>query len=549
MALPNQLRSARMTDATAANLIDNNVADLEVAIADIFGVPINTPINAGFVLPFPLQLQLANDSAVTWGGTANGILGNASSAHVAIKTASTERVRFNANGLVLSGDENTYIAHPADDSISVVAGGAEKVRVTSNGLVFGADLDTYISLTGTNELTVTAGGVASLIIDDAGVIIAQNTLVLANDIDTFLARTAEDVLQLYTGGSPRLRVDNDKVDVIGGRLVLAGDSDTYFEWATTNQLRIIAGGTEIVRFSTAVDIKSGGLVFNGDMDTFISRPAADTLAWTTGGTEWMRLTSDGVLLLGTTSTNPSFQDRGMLVHLGSSAGEAIALQHSSLTHGMTALASAQTFANFRMAQSSPDGGLRINSFTEGNRALILSGQATTTDTTDTTSSVATVMITGSKQSGTSSAGLSGTENAVVLQSGNVTRFLMKGDGSIHASDTGGFDALDAYDDVALVRALELERPAGVIRSQWDDFVSYNKETLIEAGILGRDGPDGSKGLLNISQLLRLHNGALWQLQTQIMDLKHSMTSSSGLLGSWWSKTRSLRKSFSLLKNR
>jgi hypothetical protein len=44
MALPNQLKSARMTDATLGSDIDNKVAEIEQALCDIFGFVINTNV-------------------------------------------------------------------------------------------------------------------------------------------------------------------------------------------------------------------------------------------------------------------------------------------------------------------------------------------------------------------------------------------------------------------------------------------------------------------------------------------------------------------------
>jgi hypothetical protein len=46
MAIPNQLKSARMTDATIGSLIDNHVGDLETALCDILGLAINTDVTA-----------------------------------------------------------------------------------------------------------------------------------------------------------------------------------------------------------------------------------------------------------------------------------------------------------------------------------------------------------------------------------------------------------------------------------------------------------------------------------------------------------------------
>jgi hypothetical protein len=46
MALPQQLKSARMSDATDADTIDNNIGDLEAALCDIFGFTIDTDVTA-----------------------------------------------------------------------------------------------------------------------------------------------------------------------------------------------------------------------------------------------------------------------------------------------------------------------------------------------------------------------------------------------------------------------------------------------------------------------------------------------------------------------
>ena len=44
MALPQQIKTARMTDATQASTIDNEAGNIEQAIADILGIPVDTNI-------------------------------------------------------------------------------------------------------------------------------------------------------------------------------------------------------------------------------------------------------------------------------------------------------------------------------------------------------------------------------------------------------------------------------------------------------------------------------------------------------------------------
>src|SRR5690348_3306139 len=50
MSLPNGFQSTRMTDATTGDQVDNKVGDLERAICDVFGIPIDVnQSNAGFL--------------------------------------------------------------------------------------------------------------------------------------------------------------------------------------------------------------------------------------------------------------------------------------------------------------------------------------------------------------------------------------------------------------------------------------------------------------------------------------------------------------------
>ena len=75
---------------------------------------------------------------------------------------------------------------------------------------------------------------------------------------------------------------------------------------------------------------------------------------------------------------------------------------------------------------------------------------------------------------------------------------------------------DEYEDANLIRALDLFRTTkGIIKTKWDDFVTYVEQDLIDAGILGASIKDG--GMVNVTQLQRLHNGAIWQLYTSLQE--------------------------------
>ena len=93
---------------------------------------------------------------------------------------------------------------------------------------------------------------------------------------------------------------------------------------------------------------------------------------------------------------------------------------------------------------------------------------------------------------------------------------------------------DSYDDAQLIRALDHTRQSPtMIRERWDDFVKYNEQDLIDAGILGDTVENG--GMLNVTGLQRLHNGAIWQgyirqmeLEEEVKELKSRLLALEGL---------------------
>jgi len=97
-----------------------------------------------------------------------------------------------------------------------------------------------------------------------------------------------------------------------------------------------------------------------------------------------------------------------------------------------------------------------------------------------------------------------------------TQFMVDENGEIW--NNGTVTAFDDEDDVALVRAFSMARtPDGLIKNEWDRFVGDNEKRLVEMGILG-DASDGGRPLVNVTKLQRLHNGALWQLFSDLMDV-------------------------------
>ena len=107
------------------------------------------------------------------------------------------------------------------------------------------------------------------------------------------------------------------------------------------------------------------------------------------------------------------------------------------------------------------------------------------------------------------------------------------DGDLHVDGSTTITAMDAYCDPQMIRALSLTgSPAGIIHSEFDDFLKYNEQDLIDARIIySSRTPDenGHIGLLNITGLQRLHNGAIWQLYTRLETQGRELTALQGQL--------------------
>ena len=101
-----------------------------------------------------------------------------------------------------------------------------------------------------------------------------------------------------------------------------------------------------------------------------------------------------------------------------------------------------------------------------------------------------------------------------------TRFLVDKEGDIYAAQDAvtGLSVIDDYDDVALISALDYARdPEGVIKTDFEDFLKYNEEELVKTKILGAPLAEG--GMTNVTQLQRLHNGAIRQLSRRLEETR------------------------------
>ena len=241
--------------------------------------------------------------------------------------------------------------------------------------------------------------------------------------------------------------------------------------------------------------------------------------------EVMRLDKNGALFLGDTA-NGNIATQGLTINQGdNSTDEVIALKATNVAHGRITYGETDTFASFKQ-RTGDSGGLRITSFTDAD---------TTTDSLNLTtyrrgqpndlgtaavSDYGAVDVFVTCHNGSNSAAVVDDDKALFsvtrrTSSGIDAAFIVNSTGELHTDAATGLttDVFDKEDDVMLVRAFDLARDKEsdkktLVKSGWDKFAHKFEDRLVELGILGKKINEG--GMLNLTRLLFLHNGAIFQ---------------------------------------
>ncbi len=214
---------------------------------------------------------------------------------------------------------------------------------------------------------------------------------------------------------------------------------------------------------------------------------------------------------------PDCGDGGMTLQQGSNDDNIMTFKSTDVAHARTSVAETDTYAEFKKA-SSTDGGLHLTTINDaGNVSFYVDAHAREIDTGKGTGDHGTMNFDANTHDGSGSGtSLNSNGNMVTFSNDNSVRFIFDAEGDLHADGSLNASAFDTYEDAQLVRAYDLSHGKGVIASQFDKFVQYNKEDLTDAGLVGRvnhetlkDGTE-AKPLINMTGFVRLHNGAIWQ---------------------------------------
>jgi len=245
------------------------------------------------------------------------------------------------------------------------------------------------------------------------------------------------------------------------------------------------------------------------------------------GTEVTRMTGSVYTinlhtLIGTSSNDGV--TLGLTIDQAANTDSLLEFKNSDLAHGMTVRAETDVLGSFKRHGN---GGMAIEGYANGEVGLRLRGHMTTADTGHTATGNAAVEIDGLIKSSTSSTDVTSNGNVLAVRSNATTMFIVDAEGDLFANEGVSTDAVTVFDDMPdamLVRAFDKARSdagvLGLVRGQWDDYTTANEQALVETGILGAPLAEG--GLVNVTRLQQLHNGAIWQLWSDVLDVAKAL---------------------------
>ena len=147
----------------------------------------------------------------------------------------------------------------------------------------------------------------------------------------------------------------------------------------------------------------------------------------------------------------TIMDYGITVHGGSSTFEILAFKKDGIAHGITTFAETDTFGTFQV-YSNIIGGVKFIGYSETVVGLELLGRGGTEDSTAATTSIAEVIISAQKKSGSAAGSIGNTANICVMRNSTITRFIFKGDGTAKADVV--WNTFAKHDDVELLAKVE-----------------------------------------------------------------------------------------------
>ena len=445
------------------------------------------------------------------------------------------KLDMNGNNLILDANANTYLDTGTDDTIKVYVSGAEDLRIAANAInvLSGTTLTIDSGATITNSGTANGFGSAdpsSADGDTLGTASAEwsdlyladsSVIYFGNDQDTTLTHT--DGTGLTLNSTNKLCFYDSALSISSstdGQLDI--DADTEVEITTTtvdlNGALDVSGtitAAGVIYADDATSTSAPVISFTGDTNTGFGRTEADGLAFYIGGSANMRyLDNKGLALV---ESAPQTTSLGALtLNQGSNDDFIVDLKSSDVAHGVTTIAETDSYYVHKKYDGGTGGNI-ITGFDENDSPFVFRAIFATGNTYKTSQGNGPFRVMCADIDGTGVTDAPSNANLFTVSkniSGTNCVFIVDEDGDIYYD--GSAAAFDEHDDAQLVRAYDQYRaPDAVIQGKFDKFVQYNRQSLIDAKLIGdcpieEEMAGTNKPLVSLTGMQRLHNGAIWQ---------------------------------------
>ena len=290
--------------------------------------------------------------------------------------------------------------------------------------------------------------------------------------------------------------------------------------------------------------------FSADPNTGMWSPGADVIQFSTGScTLGMRLDQGEMRVGADLGTANGKMGQGISLCQSSTDDQIFAMKSSDVAHSATDCSETDTYANFKKSYATA-GGLLIETWLDSasdsggtSNGASFQVQAMTHGVTSSSYGTSTKGNSHFKavrsDGGSTIAAMTSGDAMVTFATSTTTRFAFEACGNGYSDAGTAWQTYDAYCDSALLRTMDITMAPGcIITSEFDQYVTYNEDALIEAGILGGRvhhpcgkllGDDENRGLWNYTKHIQLLNGAAWQQHIKIEKLTQEVTSLKGQL--------------------
>jgi len=416
---------------------------------------------------------------------------------------------FTRTGYSNAGHVLTKVGTGADAGISIMYGSTVRGRWQHDGDIFiGSDISspgsTYFSVFANNQTYNTEGMLAGdMLIGDNTAGVSPRANIKWDYTNGRMLFRGGQTTTLYidtdgtlVAGSGEVALDADGITINAGagvaNLVKWVDSGTSIAKLWSNvisgdyyiTLSTYAPATSSDRSLVMVQASANGSYDSAGIDLYSEDSSNVAHAALRIDTARKITAYDTAVQVGSTlslQNSSTYLDDGLNIYL-SGVKEFLALQGSSVAHGMTGDADTKTFGNMKPFSSSY-GGLLIEGYCETAsqaEGFVVEAVGQETDTRG-TAGVAPIMLKTYSQSTTTRGNPTADKNILAIAAGGNTRFIFDSDGDLHMEGTVAEEAWDEYDDMALLHGFRAASAPG-LKERWGEFINEARPVLEKTGV-------------------------------------------------------------------